>query len=392
MADVKGLLADPDFQKLDVNTQKSTLGKLDSQFSSLSDGDFLKFRADMQEKHAGSSRSGLTGRDPRDPANPKSPNYKTALQQTEGFLASPIVQTPLAVGGALGLAAGAPVGATVASAAKKLLPPLVTGATTGYLGKKAAQFAGASPAGSNVVGFLTGLAGGALESKIGSFVRSIPEEITSGSSFLKLAKWLATKNDPEAKVIAQKLIASPEGLYEEVYGKPPATHKELFEAKGLARRVVNEAAGSSAQKVVKPPPVRFKTPEAETAPVTKPAPPVRFKPQETPTKKPVVPAPPVRFKTSQLAGEEPAAAPEKPKGPLSKLTGNEGNETKAAAPVEGGFNYPAGHVADLRKQLFANHNKELVRSIANIKYGKSIKDMTKDELLDMVEFLSAKGI
>jgi hypothetical protein len=45
--DVKRLLADPDFQKLDLATQKPTLGKLDPRFSALSDGDYLKFLAGM---------------------------------------------------------------------------------------------------------------------------------------------------------------------------------------------------------------------------------------------------------------------------------------------------------------------------------------------------------
>jgi hypothetical protein len=53
MADLKGLLSDPDFQKLDLATQKSTLGRLDKDFSTLSDADYTKFRDTLVARGAG---------------------------------------------------------------------------------------------------------------------------------------------------------------------------------------------------------------------------------------------------------------------------------------------------------------------------------------------------
>ena len=43
MADVKGMLADPEFQRLDVPTQKQALGQLDPELGKLSDDDYGKF-------------------------------------------------------------------------------------------------------------------------------------------------------------------------------------------------------------------------------------------------------------------------------------------------------------------------------------------------------------
>ena len=44
MADINGLLNDPDFQKLDTPTQKATLSAIDSDFSGISDSDFAAFK------------------------------------------------------------------------------------------------------------------------------------------------------------------------------------------------------------------------------------------------------------------------------------------------------------------------------------------------------------
>lgn len=48
MADVKGLLSDPEFKQLDLATQKSVLGRLDPDFAGLSDADFQTFTRKMQ--------------------------------------------------------------------------------------------------------------------------------------------------------------------------------------------------------------------------------------------------------------------------------------------------------------------------------------------------------
>src|SRR5271169_3580549 len=44
MADIRGLLSDPQFNALDAATQKQVLGRVDPAFASLSDADFQQFK------------------------------------------------------------------------------------------------------------------------------------------------------------------------------------------------------------------------------------------------------------------------------------------------------------------------------------------------------------
>src|SRR5208337_2597131 len=53
MADIRGLLSDPQFNALDVATQKRVLGRVDSVFSELSDADFQQFKSKMSPKLKG---------------------------------------------------------------------------------------------------------------------------------------------------------------------------------------------------------------------------------------------------------------------------------------------------------------------------------------------------
>lgn len=51
MPNVKGLLSDPDFNKLDPATQKTVLGRVDPDFASLSDSDYQSFRQKIGVDH-----------------------------------------------------------------------------------------------------------------------------------------------------------------------------------------------------------------------------------------------------------------------------------------------------------------------------------------------------
>ena len=61
MADVNGLLADPEFKKLDNATQRTVLGRIDPAFNSLSDSDYLSFRDRMQAPSTFSKVMGTLG-------------------------------------------------------------------------------------------------------------------------------------------------------------------------------------------------------------------------------------------------------------------------------------------------------------------------------------------
>lgn len=91
MADVKGLLADPEFQKLDTATQKATLGRVDPAFSGLSDSDFASFRTRMQPQSYSSgfqqrADRGLKG--PKNAANVSSDPALSMPDPNRGFVQS----------------------------------------------------------------------------------------------------------------------------------------------------------------------------------------------------------------------------------------------------------------------------------------------------------------
>lgn len=91
MADVKGLLADPGFQKLDTATQKAALGRVDPAFSGLSDSDFASFRTRMQPQSYSSgfqqrADRGLKG--PKNAANVSSDPALSMPDPNRGFVQS----------------------------------------------------------------------------------------------------------------------------------------------------------------------------------------------------------------------------------------------------------------------------------------------------------------
>jgi len=347
MPDVKGLLADPDFQKLDLSTQKSTLGKLDPDFASISDGDYLQFRTKLKGSMGGATMDWGKARVPTEQelettgGGPKG-NANDFLGLGVGKIAESGVKA-LAEGGLKRLAS-------------KVAVPLATGATTGYLGKKGAQAVGVPEAGANVIGVLTGLAGGILEGKIGNFVRSIPDEVIGSNSWLKLAKWMASD---EGEIATAKLPKQTRDeiafqTYKEDYGKEPTTGREKLQA------IKNFKDGLKTEKEAKvaTPKQYFPNwtpPKPKPAPKSEPAksylqqwtppdapPPEKPKsylqqwtpPEPKPESKPV-PAPkpelvksyfqqwgtPPKGSLTKLAETDPEVKADAPSGPLSKLTG-----------------------------------------------------------------------
>lgn len=217
MADVKGLLSDTDFQKLDPATQKSTLGKLDPEFSSLTDDQFNQFKSKATPKSGTQVPSWMTQKLPKRKTVPPvfdsnrtgggEPGYVDPFD-AYGTALGVMGGGELAVAGGKALASGA-----IKQFLKSSIPRLVAGAVSGMAAKKGAEFIGASPGVADAAGVAGGVAGMYGEGKIGAFLRSIPEDVAKGS-WLNFAKWLAEKAKtdetaarllPEAKAAAERL-------------------------------------------------------------------------------------------------------------------------------------------------------------------------------------------
>jgi hypothetical protein len=197
MADVKGLLSDPDFQKLDPATQKSTLGKLDPEFSSLTDDQFNQFKSKLSPRH-GASGSWAKGM----PSNAE----KTEIDK--GFKGGPVFYGGDIVGGIQKAIASGTVRKFVADFAAKTVAS-VAGAAAARQGAKAIG----AP---EWVADLAAVAGGVTGVKAESWI----ESALGKESFDKLAY----------------------GAYKEKYGRDPATPTEKLTARGEARKIANDAA------------------------------------------------------------------------------------------------------------------------------------------------------
>lgn len=157
MADVKGLLADPEFQKLDSVTQKSVLGRVDPAFSGLSDGDFQSFVQRMQ------------------PApQPKGQTY-TTRSGDQRYLPTnaelgPVMGGPVVPGG-LGAIIPMAAGYGVQSGADALgAPPWLSGAA----GMAASLLTGGAGASPKLQAFARGAG------------RAVPEAVAGGSPMMTL--------------------------------------------------------------------------------------------------------------------------------------------------------------------------------------------------------------
>ena len=214
MADVKGLLSDPEFQKLDPATQKSTLGRLDPEFSSLTDEQFNQFKSKIVPKSNvpgwmtdklpkkkdvppvfDSNRTGGGEKGYVDPFEA----YGTALAVMGGG--------ELAVSGARAIASGA-----AKSFLKATLPKLITGAVAGGAAKGVSDKLGLP----SVVGDVAGIGAAGLagygEGKVGEFLRSIPKDVVKNPNPLAFFQWLAEKSktsEVAADLLAQKNIGPP---------------------------------------------------------------------------------------------------------------------------------------------------------------------------------------
>ncbi len=215
MADVKGLLADPDFQKLDAATQKTVLGRVDSAFSGLSDSDFQSFVQRMQPASAPS----LSSRLPKELGHIYTPPLSDSGFNSEngfgpgtfGKGLSEVIQPGhrmagihhiLTGGGEMALPFAAPA---IAAAPLAAAGTAAAGTAGSIAGKYGSEAMGASPEASDLIGDAGGILGGGLAQspKIQAFsrgaARAVPEALPTSpyaalhgrSGLSGLLGWLA---------------------------------------------------------------------------------------------------------------------------------------------------------------------------------------------------------
>jgi hypothetical protein len=148
---VKGLLADPQFKALDLNSQKQTLGRVDPAFQGLSDTDFQSFLSRMNNPLQPSrTKSGFLPGAMNLPRNASKEDieadrsYREALHHradtrgidelTYGLGASQLTTRALMGSG--------PFWSTIAQTGKKAATGVATGAAVGYGARKAAKAVG----------------------------------------------------------------------------------------------------------------------------------------------------------------------------------------------------------------------------------------------------------
>lgn len=187
MPDIKGLLADPEFNKLDPTSQKAVLGRIDSAFANLSDGDFQSFRQQMVESEPIRGTEKLGGKAPEVPKRvmPELQGPAPGAENSVGGggnepgLPAIVVQGMHQLGRAIpafsnswkrgasdviegGMKTAAPL-AIPATVAAPLVAAggLALGTAGDFAGRTAARGMGASPDTERLVGNLAGLAAGA---------------------------------------------------------------------------------------------------------------------------------------------------------------------------------------------------------------------------------------
>lgn len=135
------------------------------------------------------------------------------------------------------------------------LTRLLTGAGVGYGTQKLAEKAGAPAPLATGAGLLAGGLAAYGEGKIGAYLRSIPEDIVKGNSWLKFLRWNAMRGQevPLALKTKESVQEQAEGLYEELNGRPPANKFEKTKALGLRRDVMAGKIDESGHPVVKEP-------------------------------------------------------------------------------------------------------------------------------------------
>jgi hypothetical protein len=245
MADVKGLLADPEFQKLDMPTQKSTLGKLDPEFSTLSDGDYVKFRAGMTKPVAPSKDTrlpfGKFGAGPHKSfAETVGPD--TALGKTATFLGKASNYLPSAESV---MAGGVPAeGATAGLAAVgKRAVGIGASVGTGYSVDKGLEHLGAP------WWVREGLAGAAalfVGSKMSPEIAAKVEEGLQSTGLKgQIKKWLIGKTPKDEAY----------DMFEKAEGRKPVTFEDKALAEARAAKIKADIRKTvfDADKVAKPP-------------------------------------------------------------------------------------------------------------------------------------------
>jgi hypothetical protein len=209
------LLNDPEFQSLDVATQKSTLGKLDTDFTSLSDADYQKFRDGLtapkaparQYKGMGAKDvAGMTSED----ALAQSPFLQRSGAAMEGLrkgklkdfagnlgaagyeLIKPEVETASMIGGGEAVVGA---GKALAAGAARPAAALAGSLATGYVTDKALRSLGAPP-------WLAEMAAVGAGLKVGSKLSpataaKIEETLKSGGVKGVIKKWLQDAAETE---------------------------------------------------------------------------------------------------------------------------------------------------------------------------------------------------
>lgn len=199
MADVKGLLADPEFQKLDPSIQKSTLGKLDPEFSSLTDDQFNQFKEKLSPRKEPRRKDTLTGKEPG--AQMSRPSFE------DRFIDANVAGASALGVGELGGAAWEAISSNaIKSFLKKTIPKVVTGAVAGGATKGISDKLGLPRAVGDIAGMVAAGAAGYGEGKVGEFLRSIPKDVAKNPNPLAFFQWLAEKaktNEVTAKLLPE---------------------------------------------------------------------------------------------------------------------------------------------------------------------------------------------
>jgi hypothetical protein len=313
MPDVKGLINDPEFQKLDMGMQKSTLGKLDPEFSTLSDGDFVKFRAGMMQPSG--------ERNPAEKLLSETPFFQRSHTAVEAFkkgkykdaagnalaagyeLVKPEVETIGMIEGGRGV-----LGAGKALIAGKARPALglATALGAGYAVDKGLDYIGAPWW---VREGLAGAAAIAVGSKVSPESAAVLEEKMGQTRFGKLIDKYLGKPTDDKEAFAR---------FEKNYGRKPTT----VEDRELATAELDKIKKDIRDTV-------FKKPEVEKPTESKAGPTAGAKVTPKPPKEPPL--------AHQLYEQNHGKLPETPKEKVAAVREmrGEGAEPKEPKPTAG---------------------------------------------------------